>query len=331
MTEQKRVTPENPFVNEDGIEIAASTNLVTAGAWLGNNETPLKLFDKLAEKYGNGKRNKVHSEIACEIIAASGWRAQNRPELAIQVQEDMVKAFEKAKELGFQQDIACSIASVAETNGQPVERVVELVKNIVNNSGFASIEWSTAVSMASAMYAENMTYEEVRDVYKAVSAVAKEDETTHCALMQAALQNSPEAVIRRYQELVATIIDPKRFFGTEKVPHGSKAFLVLAEVIGKLNPDHTVSIIQTLIKEKKLDQAAAVRLLLAEANKTAEKPVLNRQGSYEEGDGSINFTHDMGVGIPMDGKFDGQGMNMVISGPNTISFALPVRLGNHKY
>lgn len=338
MTEQK-IVPENPFLKEEGIETAASTNLVTAGGWLNNNETPLKLFDKLTERYGKGKRQNVHSEIACEVIAVSSWRAQNRPELVVQAQENLLRTFERAKELGFQQEIAVSIASIAETNGQPVEKVVDLVKKIVENSGFASMEWSTAASMVSAMYAENMTYEAVREVYKTISETVKADETTHCALMHAALQSTSEKVLSRYQELAEIKIDPSPFVKKERVTKGSKAFLVLAEVIGKLNPEQTVNLMRILIKEKKLEQATATRLLLAEANKTAEKPVLNRQGTYKDGERiieDVSFRQDLGIydGIPMDGKFDGQGLNMVIdnsSTPNIISFALPLRLGNNRY
>ncbi len=361
MTEQLHQI-ENPFTKDKRkLDAAASTNLVTAGNWLSGNEKALDIFDAFVEKYKPTFSQKLRGirlshEIICELTAGIGWQVADRPELTTKTQEKMIAAFESAKALGWDPSYAADAAVIAETNQVPIENVITLAQKFKSDKTFTSMEWSTAISMASATYAENNDYKKIMDTYIAVSDAAKDSETTHCALMQAALQSSIEAVLTRYQQLSTEIIAKKLFKKSDKVTEGSRAFLVLAEVIGNLDSSQTTTILKLLITKNKLDQATATRLILAEANKKAKSPVLNRQGRYttsstskdweiglDVGAGTplggglttgISLTgSEIGIGIPLDGVPGGGGLAMIDTSSSNIQthdYAVAIRLGDKK-
>ncbi|MCC6710765.1 MAG: hypothetical protein IT416_00200 [Candidatus Pacebacteria bacterium] len=274
------------------IDTASMTNMVDAAHWLGDKSRAYELYDHYVEKYVKTKKLKVNPQLLSELVMGIAW-SNKKNELTLEETRDEIfnkyhEATEKLtniNEIGFDRTYAVDIAVLAENYSIPVDQVIELIKKIKEEPRIVATNarfWSTAITIASAVMAEEMDENKVIETYVEVDSLTggKESETVCSALFQAALLSSPKEAVEKYKSLKSKKIAKSWLLKKEIIEDGSKAFLVLAMIIGNKSETDIIATIQSLI-DSKLKQDSATRLILADANKDAENPVLCRQGSFE--------------------------------------------------
>ncbi|EKE05896.1 MAG: hypothetical protein ACD_19C00164G0004, partial [uncultured bacterium] len=229
------------------------------------------------------------SEAPCELVAVIGWEYSKGKGTIESISQQVLQNLNTGEKLGYPQSWAADIAAIANTNKVTPEEVDETVRKIITNGRFVSLganEWPTALSLASEKFASNRSENEVVDRFTDMweKTGGTEHESTIAVLTVASFISTEEQVIERFNDLRNTTIKLDNKGKSKKgiVNNGSKAFVVLAEVVANPNVLNSEETIRMLIDKHGLKQDEAVRYVLALANQRSANPVLCRQGHYTD-------------------------------------------------
>ncbi len=314
----------------------ALTNVVAANEWFRDKSSPIKIFDEFIGPYKlnvvqmalnlSTDRYSINNEVPCMLIATIGWEDKKGQWPVDVAKTEVFNKYRQAIELDCGTTYAADVVAIAQSNNVSVREVVDITNQIKTNEKFVNAKgkmWSTATTLASIHFATGLSVDQAVDKLLEIHDKTghKESETTLCALTQASLLGDQDAVLKRFGELKEKVLHKEKWPKKgDRVGLGSKAFMVLAEVIGNFSPDESEKAVQTLIENHGLKQDAAVRYVLALANQQAETPVLCREGSFEEGEytsiNMVSISPTISV-IPI-----------VTSVPDTFYYSAAIRLGN---
>jgi len=321
------------------IGVKSLSTLETADYWLAlrpQGVTARGLYDEYVDRvepkgmsrWTNSAR--VQPQLLSELIAGASWRSYMLNSSPFTTMNSVENSFEEAKK-EFDAGYACDAAIIAETNGISVGSVMTLVKDLkqdprIVEAGFQF--WSTAVTIASAIYAEGQEkHQETIDTLLHIQFTTgkRYDETTYGALLQASLLSSPEEALGKMTALESVMIHPKGMLKKhDDVGVASKGFLVLAQTVGGLSHEEIVQGMQDLMQKHKLPQDTATRYILSQVNKTTDTPMINRQGSFQ-GEEYLTYSslpYPVGGSIPV-----GTGSMGYTS--DTYNYAVAIRLGSN--